>query len=115
MVGEKIVRVECNTCHGIHNFHPVKPVKDPPEARPAGKTGVPRKQKADPEATAAAEWEELQAGMDTTQSIPYDMGRAYRKNNLLLHPKFGIGIVQIVMPCKIEVLFQEGKKLLRCG
>jgi hypothetical protein len=30
------------------------------------------------------------------------------------HPVFGLGVVKSVVPNKIEVLFQEGKKLLRC-
>ena len=33
MVGEKIVRVECNTCHSMHNYHPVKAAKEPAAAR----------------------------------------------------------------------------------
>jgi hypothetical protein len=114
MVGEKIVRVECSTCHGLHAYHPPKPVK---EAKTAGtKVAAPRKTKADPDAAARAEWEALQPGLDSSQAIPYDMNRAYRLKNLLSHPNFGLGIVQLVIPPnKIDVLFQDGKKRLRCG
>jgi hypothetical protein len=117
MVGEKIVRVECNTCHGMHNYHPVKAAKEPVAAKTAPKkAAAPRTAKADPAAAAAAEWAALQLDMDPAQAIPYDMDRTYRAKNLLLHPQFGLGIVQTVLPPnKICVLFQTGKKLLRSG
>jgi len=116
MVGEKIVRVECNTCHGAHAYHPVKSAKEP-AAPKAGqkKEAAPRKTKADPEAVARAEWAALQSGMDPARAIPYDMGGKYRVNDLLQHQHFGLGIVQLVLPNKMDVLFQEGKKRLRCG
>jgi hypothetical protein len=117
MVGEKIVRVECSTCHGVHAYHPVK-VPKAPAASKDGRTKVaaPRKPKTDPEAAARAEWEELRPAMDTAQAIPYDMNRPFRLKNLLSHPNFGLGIVQLVIaPNKIDVLFQDGKKRLRCG
>jgi hypothetical protein len=117
MVGEKIARVECNTCHGTHNYHPLKTAREPAVARdPLKKAATPRTAKSDPATVAAAEWEALQSGMDAAQAIPYDMNGKYRVDNLLLHPVFGLGIVRLVLPPnKIEVLFQGGKKLLRCG
>ena len=117
MVGEKIVRVECNTCHGTHAYHPVKVPKEPVAAK-AGqkKVAVPRKTRVDPDAADREEWVEQQSGMDPERAIPYDMCRAYRVNNLLRHPTFGLGIVKAVLPPnKITVLFEDGKKLLRCG
>jgi hypothetical protein len=118
MVGEKIVRVECNTCRGVHAYHPVKVPKEPAVRKAAAQkqAAAPRKTKADPEAAARAEWEALQPVMDSALAIPYDMNRTYRVKNLLFHPNFGLGIVQLVLPPnKIEVLFQCGKKRLRCG
>ena len=117
MIEEKIVRVECNTCHGTHAYHPVKSAKETKPPKTVGtKAAVPRKSKADPEAAARAEWAELQPEMDPGAAIPYDMNRAYRVKNLLQHPTFGLGIVQLVIvPNKIDVLFQDGKKRLRCG
>ena len=117
MVGEKIVRVECSTCHGVHAYHPLKATKEPAAAKATSKkAAAPRKSKADPEAAARAEWAELQPGMDSSQAIPYDMTRVYRLKNLLSHPNFGLGVVQLVIPPnKIDVLFQDSKKRLRCG
>jgi hypothetical protein len=116
MVGEKIVRVECNTCHGVHNFRAVKPDKVPAAPKTVlKKASTPRTPKVDPVAAAAAEWASLESSMDRSLAIQYDMNRTYRIKNLLLHPNFGLGIVQLVMPNKIDVLFQDGKKRLRCG
>jgi hypothetical protein len=117
MVGEKIVRVECNTCHGIHNYHPIKAPKEPvaPKAATQKKEAAPRKAKVDPAAVAAAQWATVMSAKDPAQAVPYDMNGTYRLNNLLLHPVFGLGIVQIVLPNKIEVLFENGVKRLRCG
>jgi hypothetical protein len=117
MIEEKIVRVECNTCHGTHNYRPVKPVKEPAAAKTGlKKTPTPRKAKVDPLAVECAEWEELHPNMNPEKAIPYDMNKPYRVKNLLLHPFFGLGVVQLVLqPNKIDVLFQEGKKRLRCG
>ena len=56
MVGEKIVRVECNTCHGIHAFHPVKVTKEPTAAKASQKNVAARpKTKADDEDADAFE------------------------------------------------------------
>jgi hypothetical protein len=118
MVGEKIVRVECNTCHGTHAFHPLKVPKEPVAAKTAQKkpAAAPRKSRVDPEAADREEWATNQPGMDPERAIPYDMNRAYRVNALLSHPTFGFGIVKAVLPPnKIAVLFKEGRKLLRCG
>ena len=117
MVGEQIVRVECNTCHSVHNHHPVKPAKAPATAKaPQRKaTTAPRAAKADPAAAAAAEWEALLSGMDPAQAMPYAMDGTYRVKTLLSHPQFGLGVVQLVQQGKIDVLFRDGKRLLRCG
>lgn len=117
MIGDKIVRVECNTCHGTHNYHPEKPVKE--SAAPKTTLKKPaglRKSKVDPLAVERAEWERLQPDMDPEKAIPYEINKSYRVKNLLLHPVFGLGIVQLVLqPNKMDVLFRDGVKRLRCG
>jgi len=116
MIGEKIARVECNTCHGTHNYRPEKPVREPAAAKTVlKKTPVPRKAKIDPLEVERAEWEELQPNMDPEKALPYDMNSTYRVKNLLLHSVFGLGVVRLVQRNKIDVLFQEGVKRLRCG
>jgi len=118
MVGELIVKVECNTCRSTHKYHPPKEAKAPvsPRASRGTTTTAPRREKKNPAAEAAAEWEALQATIDPDRAVPYDMNVPCRAKSLISHPLFGLGIVQkITSPNKMEVLFKDGRKLLRCG
>lgn len=114
MVEDKVVRVECNTCNGIHNYYP------PPSAKPPKKTvtkapAVPRATKKDPLEAEREEWAALKPTMQLDSAIAYNMNGRYRVNHIVLHPVFGAGIVKVVtVPNKMQVLFQEGIKLLRC-
>jgi hypothetical protein len=92
-----------------------KVAEAPPAAAPK-KVAVSRAKKKDPGAADRAEWAALQPTVEPARAIPYDMNGKYRAKRLLMHPVFGLGIVQLVLPPnKIEVLFEDGKKLLRCG
>ena len=43
------------------------------------------------------------------------MTTALKLRNLVNHPIFGLGIVQrIAGPHKVEVLFEDGRKTMRC-
>ena len=62
------------------------------------------------------EWESLRPDMERERAIPYSMTGKFRLNNLVEHPVFGLGVVKrVIVPSKIEVLFEDGKKLLRCN
>ena len=116
MVGDKVIRVECNTCRGIHNYHAEKTVTGPAAGGARTKAAAPRKGKKDPGAAEREEWESLGPAMEPDKALPYDMNGKYRVNNLVAHPVFGLGIVKLVMPPnKMQVLFRDGNKLLRCG
>jgi hypothetical protein len=121
MVGEVIVRVECNTCHSTHKYHPPKEAKAPrtpavPRVARGTVAATPRREKKDPVAEAAAQWDALQATIDPDRAVPYDMNAVFRAQSIISHPTFGLGIVQQKLPPnKMEVLFKEGRKLLRCG
>lgn len=79
------------------------------------KQTVPRQPKKDPGVSDMEEWEALNPAFDCNKAIPYDMDKKYRANELISHSTFGLGIVKtIIPPKKMEVLFQLGKKLLRC-
>lgn len=116
MVGERIVRVECNTCHGVHNYRGPVEKKEQASRQPATKKQtVPRQPKKDPGISDMEEWESLSPTFDCNQATPYDMNGRFRVNELINHSTFGLGIVKhIIPPKKMEVLFQLGKKLLRC-
>lgn len=47
--------------------------------------------------------------------VPYVLTERFDKGQLVLHTKFGKGIVTDVEPSRVEILFQEGKKKLGHG
>jgi len=116
MVQERVVRVECNTCHGVHNYRAPAEKKEKTSSKSAPKKqAVPRQPKKDPGISDMEEWEALSSTFNSEQSTPYDMNGKYRANELINHSTFGLGIVKnIIPPKKMEVLFQLGIKLLRC-
>lgn len=47
---------------------------------------------------------------------PYAMDAAFAEGDIIDHPKFGLGVVREVLPPdKIQVLFRDGGRLLRCA
>ncbi len=116
MVGERVVRVQCNTCGGAHNYRPVAEPKTPAVRTSSSKAEkAPRAPRKDPGAADREEWESLRPAMESGQAFPYDMNGTYRVNSVVAHPVFGLGVVKcVIKPDKMEVLFQAGKKLLRC-
>jgi hypothetical protein len=54
--------------------------------------------------------------MNSDAARDYSMTGAYKVKSLINHPVFGLGLVQrVVGERKVEVLFEEGKKTMRCG
>ncbi|HQB39482.1 MAG TPA: hypothetical protein PL053_09445 [Deltaproteobacteria bacterium] len=120
MVGDKVVRVECNTCGGIHNYYPPPSAKSEKTSKSAsttsaGKSSAPRAPKKDAAAAEREEWVAQVSGRESSAALAYSMTSRYKKGELVRHPVFGLGIVkQIIVPNKMQVLFQDGCKLLRC-
>ena len=101
---EAPVKVQCNTCTRKHKYRPPTVPKKPATRQTAKPKDADRK-----------EWESLQPGMDSTKAKTYSMTDAYKLNALINHPVFGLGIVQRVIGSqKIEVLFENGRKTMRC-
>jgi hypothetical protein len=61
-----------------------------------------------PEPTWAAEVESKPAG----SFVPFALSSRFAKGDLIMHPKFGKGLVLDVEGARIQVLFQDGKKKL---
>jgi hypothetical protein len=120
MVEGKVVRVECNTCGGVHNYYPPERERKAPSAGSSVSVGrkkesVPRKTVSSKGAADLAEWESLRADMKEERAIPYDMGGKFKAGDLVRHPVFGLGVVKaVIVPNKMDVLFQDGRKMLRC-
>lgn len=108
MTGVIPAKVECNRCGGQHKYRPAKPPAPAKKAAPARKTASPR-------ATGKNEWEALAADFDLSAASVYSMTESYKPKALISHPVFGLGVVQRIAGAqKIEVLFQDGMKILRC-
>ncbi|MDD2581040.1 MAG: hypothetical protein PHR66_03495 [Desulfuromonadaceae bacterium] len=121
MVEEKVVRVECNTCLGVHNYHApaiAKESKTPKKtstAKPRSTSAVPRASRKDPVEVEREEWASLSPTFDHDKALPYDMNGRFNVKRLVLHQTFGIGLVKaVIVPNKMQVLFKDGIKLLRC-
>ena len=118
MVAEKVVRVECNTCGGVHNYYPPPTLKSP--KTPGGsavrkEASAPRVPKKDPAQSERDEWASLRHNMRIDRAITYNMNAKFKVNDLIDHPSFGLGVVkQIIVPNKMQILFEDGIKLLRC-
>jgi len=60
-------------------------------------------------------WEEQVEGKDDAEFVQYTLAERFTKGQLVLHAKFGKGIVIEADPNRVEILFQEGKKKLGHG
>jgi hypothetical protein len=119
MVGAKIVRVQCNTCKSTHNHHPLKSAAEPRTSTRASGSGSsatkPRQPKSSPADAELQEWTLLAQDIDPDKVRTYAMDSRFRVNDPVRHPVFGLGIVRRVAEGKAEILFEGGKKLLKCG
>ncbi len=87
------------------------------EDKPKRKRGRPRK-----EETAAApvkrrrrktDWGSLMAEVEEAQIVDYDINADFNETDAIRHKTFGVGVItKILADNKIEVVFEEDKKVL---
>jgi hypothetical protein len=100
---DEIRRVQCNPCGDVHPYR--KPRGESDEEEPA-----PMKKKAQ---KAKPTWEQVMAKSSKKQPKPYQLGDYFKENELLSHPKFGVGFVsENIGDDKIEVTFKDDKRVL---
>ena len=108
MVGDKVVRVECNTCGGVHNYRGTLVTKTK-AARPNARPPAVRTSRTE------EQWQALLNDADQATAVPYNLQTPVADGTLIQHPSFGLGrVIAIIRPNKMEVFFQSGIKLLRC-
>jgi hypothetical protein len=61
---------------------------------------------------APASWAALVADKPDAEFKPYSMSTTFARNDLVLHPKFGKGVVVLVEGSRVEVLFEDGPRKL---
>ena len=60
-------------------------------------------------------WDQQMDGKEDTAFVPYAMQNRYDKGALILHTKFGKGVVVEVDATHVQVLFQDAKRKLGHG
>jgi hypothetical protein len=60
-------------------------------------------------------WEEQVDGKPEDAFTPYALSQRFSRGQLVLHPKFGKGVIVDADALRVEILFQEGKKKLGHG
>jgi hypothetical protein len=107
MMGERPVRVRCNTCQGEHNYR-----GEPEAPRKGGWEPAASRERARPAVTS---WEALLAGKDLSRARKYSAKEKFAQDEVLQHPTFGLGLVQEVRGDKIQVAFKAEVKTLVHG
>ena len=106
MDGDLVRRVTCSMCNSTHNYK----LKPAAANDGAATEGAPKKRR-----TSSRRAKEANAFSIDPRKTPksYDMNNIFSAGDVINHPKFGLGAVEIALPPnKIEVRFQEGKKML---
>lgn len=61
-------------------------------------------------------WEKLEEEFGTDHPVEFDITAQISANDVIDHPKFGIGfVVTLINENKIEVLFEDGLRKLACN
>ncbi|MBN2497920.1 MAG: hypothetical protein JXR96_25220 [Deltaproteobacteria bacterium] len=103
------VRVMCKTCKSQHRY------RAGPPGSPTGHS--PRKRSATwaeaPEPRPHKAWQEAVRDKNLSNPIPYSPKSTFETGQVLMHGKFGTGIVMGVKPGgKIIVVFEDDTRLL---
>lgn len=109
--GERIARVLCRSCKKEHAYHPSKGVKEISAKK--------RITKAPPAKKAEKRLRAWQTAMEKYNGIAgkvYSLKGTFDAGDKIDHNTFGMGVVnKLIKPNKMEVLFEEGTKILIRG
>jgi len=104
MAEEAPEKVQCTVCSRKHKYRPPSEPKKPAAKRVPAQVETERKQ-----------WKTLLENVDSSKATDYSMSASFKLKALINHPVFGLGLVQrLAGPQKVEVLFETGKKTMRC-
>lgn len=101
-------KVQCTICEHLHNYKPPVVRKIPAEILIAKNKKIKNENERN-------EWNALRLEMGNKKVQSYSMTATYKVKSVINHPVFGLGQVQRVAGSqKIEVLFEDGLKMMRC-
>jgi hypothetical protein len=95
--------------------------KKPPAEKPAKQAAPPgpraprTPRPAAPAPRHGDAWQRAIGGRDPSAASPYAPSARFDVGALVAHPRFGVGVVARVEVTKMEVLFQDGPRLLVQG
>jgi ribosomal protein L44E len=109
--GDRVVRVLCRTCKKEHAFRLPAEQRVSATKKHSAKSPSPRKGRS-----AGAEWEAAMERIRELTAKRYALDVFCEAGEKVDHPVFGLGRVErLISPDKMEVLFEEGVKLLVRG
>ena len=113
MMGERPVKVECNTCHGVHRFRGELPAA---ARRVAGSLAAAKAARPARERPQTLSFDEVLRTKNLAMAQPYSPKTTYAVDQVIEHKLFGLGWVSAVKDAtKIEVTFRADVKILVHG
>lgn len=100
MVGSTVTKVKCKACGSVHKFRDPASVKKPRMTK--------RKVANMPPATL---WQAYMA-QARGKELLYNMTGRYRVGDIMVHDKFGKGVVRKLAMNKCHVIFQDKERLM---
>jgi hypothetical protein len=116
MVGDKIARVQCNTCGGAHAYRSqaAAPAPRTRAASSASSSGA-RSSAAGGSHKVTLSFEQRLAERSQSGARRYNPRDTFALDEVIEHPTFGYGIVTAVRSDKIDVVFKIFEKTLIHG
>jgi len=103
---DEIRRVQCNSCSDVHAFRK-------PRGEEAEETPVEPERQSKKRVVKKPTWDEFFAKHDPGLGRPYSFRDSYIENDIVHHPKFGVGFASETMDeDKIEITFKDSRRVL---
>jgi len=116
MVERVPVKVQCNTCGSTHKYRSGEPTSRAVKSKDVKEAMNQKSKRLSAGMVQANHYQELLKDRDLGTARAYSTKSAYTKGDLVRHPKFGLGLVTVPKDGnKVEVLFEEGAKVLVCA
>ena len=105
-------RVMCNTCKGQHKYRACPPGSSKKKRAP-GRTKMSQGRPAPGSRRSERDWQETTRNKDLSNPLAYHPGQIHAAGQVILHGKFGTGVVVEVKPRdKIVVVFADATRIL---
>lgn len=99
---DEVKRVLCKSCQASHKF------KSPEEAKAAAKKKAAKKSSASAKTKEQRKRIRVMNKTEEQEYREYDMTNSYAVNDVIIHSKFGEGVViEVINPLKVSVAFED--------